>query len=651
MSAQFGKCYFDGKPLDPQELDRVRPMLARYGPDAEGSFHQDNVGILYRASYTTKESRNERQPYRSVSGKVVTWDGRLDNRQDLLTQLPARDFTSEITDLSIVVSAFERWGILSFRELVGDWAVSVWDPVEKKLVFATDRIGFRHVYYYLTPNFVLWCTFLEPLLALAASPLTINDEYVAGYLASAPAAHLSPYNEIGTVPPRSAVTIRNGKAEVFCYFYLKSAYEIRYKNDAEYEDHFRFMFRQSVKRRLRSESPVLAELSGGVDSSAIVCVADDIFARGDIETPRVDTISFLDTRQPAPGQLPYISLIEARRGRGGHHVDIAQHGDDFFSAGAGELLTAPGCSKRHEGTRGQIFEHIEKYGYRVVLSGIGGDEFLGAQPDPWSQLADLIVVPRPVKLLTQLRSWSDTTKRHWAKLLCETLARLLSASLFTALTGRPNVEPWIATQFATRHRVRIKKMGPQSTCGFWRPSRQQYGRAVVSMSRRFALSGSRSLGAEEKRYPFLDQQLLEFLASIPASQLARPNQSRSLLRRALRDIVPCEVLSRNKSADASPSLRVSFQANWSELEKLFAAPLSASMGYLDKARILTGLTEARNGGIEEVANVAKAVFLELWLQGLNQHGIIFSGSNGTVARNASGHSDPEPEPLNQGSSL
>jgi asparagine synthetase B (glutamine-hydrolysing) len=84
MSVQFGKCNFDGKPADPQDLEEVRPALAPYGPDGEGYICKDNFAVLYRAFHTTKESRREIQPYVSESGVVLTWDGRLDNRKNSL---------------------------------------------------------------------------------------------------------------------------------------------------------------------------------------------------------------------------------------------------------------------------------------------------------------------------------------------------------------------------------------------------------------------------------------------------------------------------------------------------------------------------------------------------------------------------------------
>src|SRR5207253_1227956 len=96
---------------------------------------------------------------------------------------------------------------------------------------------------------------------------------------------------------------------------------IRYRTDAEYEEHFRAVFGKAVQRRLRSDGPILAELSGGMDSSSIVCMADSIIARGDVESPRLDTISWFDNSQPATDELPYIAIVEQRRGRTGFHID------------------------------------------------------------------------------------------------------------------------------------------------------------------------------------------------------------------------------------------------------------------------------------------------------------------------------------------
>jgi len=146
MSVQFGKCNFDGRPMDPEDLAEVRPMLAQYGPDGEGYIRKDNLAVLYQAFHTTNESRREVQPHVTASGAVLTWDGRLDNREELIGLLADKTSASS-GDLDIVAAAYERWGTDSFAKLVGDWAISIWDAEDRSLILAKDSIGTRHLYY------------------------------------------------------------------------------------------------------------------------------------------------------------------------------------------------------------------------------------------------------------------------------------------------------------------------------------------------------------------------------------------------------------------------------------------------------------------------------------------------------------------------
>src|SRR5262245_8162846 len=145
MSAQFGKCSFDGTPLT-DDIERARPLVAPYGPDGEGSFQRDTLAILYRAFWTTKESRHEAQPHVCPSGTIITFDGRLDNVDYLVHQLKSA-VSSESTDIEIVAAAYEVWRTLCFSKLMGDWAVSVVEPREHSVILAKDFLGTRHLYY------------------------------------------------------------------------------------------------------------------------------------------------------------------------------------------------------------------------------------------------------------------------------------------------------------------------------------------------------------------------------------------------------------------------------------------------------------------------------------------------------------------------
>jgi asparagine synthase (glutamine-hydrolysing) len=140
MSVQFGRWNFEGQPPAPDYVEKVSATLAPYGPDSNESYSKGGLSILYRAFHTTKESRCERQPHISFSGAVITWDGRLDNRAELISEL--RDSsTANATDVAIVAAVYDKWGAKCLDKLIGDWALSIWNPGERSMLLAKDPIG------------------------------------------------------------------------------------------------------------------------------------------------------------------------------------------------------------------------------------------------------------------------------------------------------------------------------------------------------------------------------------------------------------------------------------------------------------------------------------------------------------------------------
>src|SRR5437016_6299121 len=140
MSVQFGRWNFEGEGPNPEYIERVSATLAPYGPDSNEEYSQVGVKILYRAFHTTKESRRETQPHITSSGVVITWDGRLENRAEMIGQL-RESLTIGSTDVAIVAAAYEKWGTYFFAKLNGDWALSIWNPINRSLVLAKDPIG------------------------------------------------------------------------------------------------------------------------------------------------------------------------------------------------------------------------------------------------------------------------------------------------------------------------------------------------------------------------------------------------------------------------------------------------------------------------------------------------------------------------------
>src|SRR6266852_626506 len=166
MSVQFGNWNFRRGSGDTSNLTPAPAHLTPYGPDGEDRFHDENTDILFFRLQETEDTRREEQPCRIGSHHVLTWDGRLDNRSDLLRELTGM-VTASDTDVAFVAAAYLRWGIACLPKLVGDWALSIWDSAEQRLVLAKDFLGTRSLFYSVDRTHAQWCTVVDPLVLFA----------------------------------------------------------------------------------------------------------------------------------------------------------------------------------------------------------------------------------------------------------------------------------------------------------------------------------------------------------------------------------------------------------------------------------------------------------------------------------------------------
>jgi asparagine synthase (glutamine-hydrolysing) len=621
MSVQVGIWNFDRRPVNRELLAGFSEALKQQGRDGESSYVDGSIGMLYCPFHTTAESRREKQPYRSRKGFIVTWDGRLDNRNELIADLRS-ELENEPTDVAIVATAFDRWEADCFRRIIGDWAVSIWQPQQLELTFAVDYMAIRHIFYYMKKEHVWWSTDLTPLILLAGDSFHVDDDYIAGYFAHNPEAHRTPYREIREVPPGQFVRIRDGRASVERYWRFGPKFRIRYKTDAEYEEHFRYVFRQSVRRRLRSDSPVLAELSGGLDSSSIVCMADDIIAKEGIRAPSLDTLSYYDTTEPSGEDWTYFQMVEAKRGRAGIHIDASRLGIAPASFECIDFCPLPGALGSGQKLAVERAYAVRSGGYRAVLSGIGGDEFLGGVPNPTAHLADLIVQLKFVTLARQLMAWSMVKRRPWIQLFWQSAIELLPPSLGQYFAKQAKIEPWIRKDFAKRTRLAIRQLDVDEHFGLRLPTRRSYIAGVVTMANNLAKYTGSTQTFEEVRYPCLDQNLIEFILSIPASQILRPGERRSLMRRSLAGIVPQEILSRRTKQVGERTPMLTLEKSWDELQDIYQASFSSHLGYVDGAQLLKTVCDARAGKSTPMVRVLWTISLEYWLRDLAARGLL-----------------------------
>ena len=624
MSVQFGRWNFEGRPPSPDFVEKVSATLAPYGPDSNETYSKGGVQILYRAFRTTKESHRETQPHISPSGAVITWDGRLDNRAELISEL-RNVLAFDSTDVAIVAAAYEKWGPNFYAKLIGDWALSIWSPVDRSLLLVKDPIGTRHLYYSFDKNQVTWSTVLDPLVRFAGKTFALNEEYIAGWFSMFPAVHLTPCVGIHAVPPSSSVLLRPGKHTVSKYWDFDPTKSIRYRTDAEYEEHFRTVFAKAVQRRLRSDRPILAELSGGRDSSSIVCMADTIIARGAAEIPRLDTVAMYDDSEPNWNERPYFTKVEEKRGRTGWHINVCPQDpkdkptpEPPPESPNSRFVPTLGYDGRPSPQFGMC---LVSQGNRVVLSGIGGDETMGGVPTPTPELEDLLARGQFGALAHQLKVWALEKKKPWFHLFFEAGRNFFPP----ALVGIPkHMRPpaWLQSKFVKRHWAaltgypsRTKLFGPL-------PSFQGNVATLDALRRQLARTALPFEPSFEKRYPYLDRGLLEFMFAIPREQLVRPTQRRSLMRRALVGIVPDEILNKKRKAFVARSPLVRISKEWTHWAEMTQHMVSSSLGIVDSERVLEALQKGRRGEEVPTITLMRTLFLEEWLRDLRKLGIV-----------------------------
>jgi asparagine synthase (glutamine-hydrolysing) len=632
MSVQFGIWNFEGQPPAPAYIEKVSTSLAPYGPDSNEAYSKGGVQILYRALHTTTESHRETQPHISSSGSVIAWDGHLNNRADLISEL--RDTLAfDSTDVVIVDETYKRWGTKCFAKLIGDWALSISNTIDRSVILAKDPIGTRHLYYSFDNNQVTWSTILDPLVRFAGKTFSLNEEYIAGWFSMFPAADQTPCVGIYSVPPSSFVLLRPGKQEVNKYWDFDPKNKIRYRTDAEYEEHFRVVFAKAVQRKLRSDRPVLAELSGGRDSSSIVCMADNVIAHGSAETPRLDTLSYYDDSEPNWNERPYFTKVEEKRGRTGWHINVGVQYPERIPEPLPEsphsrFVPTPGYDGR---TSLQVGACMASQGNRVVLSGIGGDEVMGGVPTPTPELENLLARAQFGALARQLKVWALEKRKPWFYLLWEA-ARGFFPSVLVGVPKNMRPVPWLQSLFVKRHRLALAGYSSRTKLFGPLPSFQDNVGTLDALRRQLARTALPFEPPYEKRYPYLDRDLLEFMFAIPREQLVRPTQRRSLMRRALVSIVPDEILNRKTKAFVTRAPMIAISSNWAHFAEMTQNMLSNSLGIVDSKCISEVLQKVRRGEEVPMIVLRRTFLLEGWLKDLRALEIIDMDATFNVKR-------------------
>ncbi|HEY2974376.1 MAG TPA: asparagine synthase-related protein [Pyrinomonadaceae bacterium] len=614
MSALGGIYNFDGAPVDQRLLAALGHLLADRGPDGGREFVSDSVGMAFRAFHTNSESRFERQPLVSSNKLIVALDGRIDNRDQLLALL--RDSRGDETDVEIVFSAYSRYGVDCFGKLIGDFALAIWDPHLQVLLLGRDAFGVRPLFYSIDRATIIWASDLRSLVGLVGTDREIDDDYVAGFLTQFPEPWQTPFKGVDAVPPGHVVRIQNGRIDKWSFWNPQPTPEIRYKCDAEYEEHLRALLYDAVRCRLRADRPVFIECSGGLDSSSVACIGDHILKRGEAPAPSIETVSYVYDEARTSDERRFIRAVEEKRGKAGYHI-LEEEYPCLAPSANGFFVGAPTFGHCFAKRKIRLSQIMQEAGARVLLTGQGGDQLFYSNTDPDITFADLIHQRKLLELHRQLQDWSLTLKKPYLQLLWSGAVLLLPRSTQALFRPTAKLPDWFDKEFVARMGLRERMLGPATVDGSL-PSMRDQATAILSVVRSLAAAHSREWACIEISHPYLHLPLVEFLQSVPLHQKIRPGETRSLMRRTLRNVLPEIVAKRRGKQGPDEALCRALSNEWPRLKQMFANARVCAYGYINSKDLMAALHRARFGAEKHTFSLLMTISLEFWLRSLEQ---------------------------------
>jgi asparagine synthase (glutamine-hydrolysing) len=594
------------------DLYRLVNPTERYATAPAAFYKGERLGMSVQPYASHARSAMDATPKEDSEGNVVSFDGRLDNYSSLADELGLNAAIAGDSDL--VLAALARWGENCFTRFTGDWAVAMWSQKRQRLYLARDHAGTRTLYFTRRDNKVWWSTYLDPLVITGSEP-KLSEAYVARYLAQLPLRELTPYDGVVSVLPGHFVIFAGDAVLSRRHWSALVQKRIEYRSEAEYDEQFRFLLRQAVLRRTGPGTPILAQLSGGMDSTSIVCMSDSIRRSGDPDAAILDTISYFDDSEQTLDERAYFSITERFRGKVGTHVEVSSRHRTFqpHDRALGRYLV-PGADSSAFRQEETFSDTVWKRGYRSILSGIGGDEVLGGNPIGAPELGDYLLSFRWSRLLRQAVAWSLTDRTTLAATLARSAACATRSLARRELIERKPV-PWISTALAGSSDLLNASPDEVIPLRWGSPSQWDNATSWWTIMETLPHRFPRILHRVEYRYPLLDKDLVEFAFSIPRSQILRPGRRRLLMRRALRTIVPVEILERRQKAYQLHAPLSALRGADRRLRELFSdSSQLVQRGFIKPEKIREGLDRIGRGDAEDWQAMMRAIALELWLR-------------------------------------
>ncbi len=625
MSGITGLYNLDGRPATDPILRRMTAAVAHRGPDGIRHWLAGPIGLAHLLLQTTPESAHEKQPLTNEdSALCLILDGRIDNRSELRCVLESKGSPPrDDTDAELVLRAYQCWGEDCPNRLLGDFAFAVWDARKSQLFCARDYVGVTPFYYHRSASLFAFASEIRALLALDAVPRRLNESRVADFLVEELDREDEAstfYQDVQRLPAGHSLTIAPGRFSLRDYWDLKAPPVLKLGSIREYGEAFREIFVDAVRCRLRSTHPVGSTLSGGIDSSSVVCTVRELLS-AELKQP-LHTISLVDAAESKCGETPYIREV-LRGGRLTPHIvrsdqvspltEQMSDSDEPF-----EIFTYF--------TNWFGFDAARKAGVRVLLDGISGDHII----PPYTYLATLVRSRQWNTLAQELAFGSiEFGESRWSILRTHGLAPMLP-SLFELWRRLRRRRPYpegscIDPEFALR--TGIPERWELKRRKLWAASRDigtlhSWSFTCGVLPFFFEHSGrlAATLGVEA-RHPFSDRRVIDFFLSLPLHTKTYSPLPKRVIREGMRGILPEMVCSRTTLAHPGAAFMTALLQQHPALlvPQQFSQALGPVKGYVNLDAINVENDRFNSGSRDAGDSVWQALNLALWLKSRRLH--------------------------------